>query len=351
VDCGAGKYSTTTGASVASTCLDCGAGKSSTTPGATLTITCIVCSVNTYSVVVGATSSSSCMDYAASSTSLAGSPGSDYCHCAAGTAAPITASFGGPYYVCQWSIYGGYNAATWTNSNGRFLTYGVGGMWTIWSSNWSWRARIANAATSGIHDLHNNSNWGLGADCGAGVCVYYCRTYYKAVCAGEGDSEGHVLVVSFGQYLKMYFNAHHVFRAGKYAPRGSNSCQSCDAGKYSMTTGASIVSTCTDCGVGKYATATGASTCTDYGAGTYSTATGASVASTCVDCRAGKYSNATGASSSGTCADCSAGTFSAEVGATGMATCASCVAGKSPSNSVLPSRGFWLAYPLRCRGY
>jgi hypothetical protein len=25
------------------------------------------------------------------------------------------------------------------------------------------------------------------------VCVYYCRTYYKAVCGGEGDSEGRVL--------------------------------------------------------------------------------------------------------------------------------------------------------------
>ena len=25
------------------------------------------------------------------------------------------------------------------------------------------------------------------------VCVYYCRTYDKAVCRGEGDSEGHVL--------------------------------------------------------------------------------------------------------------------------------------------------------------
>jgi hypothetical protein len=25
------------------------------------------------------------------------------------------------------------------------------------------------------------------------VCVHYCRTYYKAVCGGDGDSEGHVL--------------------------------------------------------------------------------------------------------------------------------------------------------------
>jgi hypothetical protein len=25
------------------------------------------------------------------------------------------------------------------------------------------------------------------------VCVYYCRTYDKAVCGGEGDSERHVL--------------------------------------------------------------------------------------------------------------------------------------------------------------
>jgi hypothetical protein len=26
-----------------------------------------------------------------------------------------------------------------------------------------------------------------------GVCVYYCRAYYKSVCGEEGDSEGHVL--------------------------------------------------------------------------------------------------------------------------------------------------------------
>ena len=24
------------------------------------------------------------------------------------------------------------------------------------------------------------------------TCVYYCRTYYKAVCRGDGDSGGHV---------------------------------------------------------------------------------------------------------------------------------------------------------------
>ena len=27
-----------------------------------------------------------------------------------------------------------------------------------------------------------------------GVCVYYCRTYYKAVRGGEGDREGHVRI-------------------------------------------------------------------------------------------------------------------------------------------------------------
>jgi hypothetical protein len=27
----------------------------------------------------------------------------------------------------------------------------------------------------------------------ATVCVYYCRTYYKPACGGEGDSGGHVL--------------------------------------------------------------------------------------------------------------------------------------------------------------
>jgi hypothetical protein len=31
-------------------------------------------------------------------------------------------------------------------------------------------------------------------ECRPCVCVYYCRTYYKAVCAGGGGaSEGHVL--------------------------------------------------------------------------------------------------------------------------------------------------------------
>ena len=37
------------------------------------------------------------------------------------------------------------------------------------------------------------------------VCVYYCRTYFKAARGGEGDSGGHVLLVH--DYLSRSYKA------------------------------------------------------------------------------------------------------------------------------------------------
>jgi hypothetical protein len=171
---------------------------------------------------------------------------------------------------------------------------------------------------------------------------------------------------------------------------GSTICSSCEAGKYSTTTGATTASTCLNCGVntysstvgasansscndcpsnsqsvsgstalsscvcnlgftgpnggtcsacaaGKYKIATGNAGCTDCSAGKYLTTTGATVASSCVNCDAGKFSAAVGATTVGTCSNCQAGTFSAVVGATTVGTCSNCAAGTYQSTAGVES--------------
>ena len=61
---------------------------------------------------------------------------------------------------------------------------------------------------------------------------------------------------------------------------GSSVCTSCDAGKYSTTTGATVANSCIDCDAGKY-----------------STTTGATAANSCIDCGAGKYQATAGVES------------------------------------------------------
>jgi hypothetical protein len=83
-DCIAGTYSTTVGSTVASTCISCGVSKYSTTVGATVASTCIDCGAGKLSTTSGATTSSSCTDCAPKKTSPVGSSSFDACVCSAG---------------------------------------------------------------------------------------------------------------------------------------------------------------------------------------------------------------------------------------------------------------------------
>ena len=152
---------------------------------------------------------------------------------------------------------------------------------------------------------------------------------------------------------------------GGYAVGTDGLCVACPAGKYSSTTGASIVSACTSCGdglkpapnpetpwlgsssctqcsagtagtggscsscsAGKYTDTAGLTACTPCGAGTFSGATAANSAGTCILCVAGTYSPTSGAISSATCTGCAAGYFATGLGEISSTVCGQCVAGK-----------------------
>jgi hypothetical protein len=62
----------------------------------------------------------------------------------------------------------------------------------VWSPEYIWVVYAARVHVQAAYTRIRLFSWLRSIrDC---VCVYYCRTYYEAVCAGgEGDSEGHVL--------------------------------------------------------------------------------------------------------------------------------------------------------------
>jgi hypothetical protein len=52
------------------------------------------------------------------------------------------------------------------------------------------RAARVGPQRSRVRSTGSDDRWILLVEC---VCVYYCRTYYKAVRVGEEESGGHVL--------------------------------------------------------------------------------------------------------------------------------------------------------------
>jgi hypothetical protein len=100
-DCGAGKYLTSTGATVAISCVECSVGKYSITAGAFLSSTCIECGAGKYSTTVGASVESACVICAENSQSPSGSTLKTSCQCNTG----YTGAYGG---VCSACVAGKY---------------------------------------------------------------------------------------------------------------------------------------------------------------------------------------------------------------------------------------------------
>ena len=88
---------------------------------------------------------------------------------------------------------------------------------------------------------------------------------------------------------------------------------------------------CQDCSAGKYSVQVGATTCVDCVAGKYSTSDGNDAEEDCQDCVAGTYSGRVGAE---ICESCVAGKYSVQVGATEAATCIDCISGKYSKSDV-----------------
>ena len=315
-DCGAGSFSAaaasvciscaagTFSAASASVCSSCGAGKYSTTVGASSATTCLNCDANKYSATTGASSSTTCLVCDANSVSLAGSPGSDYCHCAAGTSAPLSASYH-THLQCMWSIFTSYNTETWINSNGMFLLHDGGNQWTIWDNVLVLRARTTTGPSNGYQiDLHKLTGWTLGLWCGSGPQFYWTITQSVTSCTACVP--------------------------GTYSRRGQNSCTSCAANTYSSVAGASSSATCLHCPANTQSVSGSAAcqcnagytpnggSCAACAAGTFKPTAGSAA---CAACAAGKFSAAVGASSDATCRPCGADTYSTVAGATSCEEC------------------------------
>ena len=345
-DCGAGKYSTATGASVATTCTDCGAGKYSTATGASVAATCTDCDAGKYSLLPG---SSTCQDCPLGKTSAVGSSLFSQCVCKAGTALELNFNF--PVGIqqtyptqsvnrmCAVCYDEPYSHATGAHNIENCKT-AAGTGWILMGT------KTTSASTSfSVAVFIQGSNFIQSSS--TSVAYFSNGAYwyfYNGYSVGFAPASNIRLFnadwqspeyTDCAQRVSWHLDLRGGWRSGCTFNLESNTvwrkmiylcqtnfCNACPSGKYS-TLNATV---CTECGVGKYAAAseaTDASTCLDCAAGKYSTATGASLADTCTDCGAGKYSTATGSS---TCLDCGAGKYSETVGASQPTTCINCAA-------------------------
>ena len=214
--CVAGKYKTSTG-SVA--CTDCLAGTYSTSTGATLAATCLLCPINTFS---GA-SSSSCQQCQANALSVAGSASQEFCYCKSGYA-HVEGS-----YTCRICDPG-----TWNSQLGR---------------------TACSKCSVGLFSVHYGA-----------VGVETCLSCPLGQWSPEGSPNCNLCPVNS--------------RAG--ASSGAITNCACDAG-FSGPNGG----TCSACTTGQYKNASGTSACVNCVGGMYSNATGASM---CTSCPTGLYS-------------------------------------------------------------
>jgi len=281
--CGAGTYSTATGAISSATCTPCGAGTYSTATGAT---SCTPCGAGTYSTATGAISSATCTPCGAGTWSAAGS--TSCTPCGAGT----------------------YSTATGATSSTSCTPCGAG---TYSTATGATSSSTCTSCSAGKYSTT------VGATSSSTCTACSAGTYSSTVGATSSST---CTSCSAGTYSTVV------------GATSSSTCTACSAGKYSTVVGATSSSTCTSCSAGTYSTVVGAtssSTCTACSAGKYSTVVGATSSATCVNCTAGQYSNA----GSSQCTDCPAGQYSTTAGS---ASCSKCAANKScPAKSTLAS--------------
>ena len=108
-------------------------------------------------------------------------------------------------------------------------------------------------------------------------------------------------------------------KTGSYpdATNGASSCSRCSAGAYSSSIHVTNSSACLPCGPGTYTSSTGATVCTACRAGSYPDAT--TGASSCSSCSVGTYSPSFHASYA--CLPCDSGTYTSSTGATACRSC------------------------------
>jgi hypothetical protein len=340
LDCIAGKYSATVGATASSTCLTCAAGTYSATAGASSASTCLACPAGKY---YGATGASSCLDCIAGKYSAAeGATAFRMClDCAAGKysgalgASSCLDCVTGKYSVtvaalsdavCITCAAGKYSVTVAAPSDAACITCGAG------------KYSTAPGASSCSDCDAGKYSAAVGATASS-TCLDCAAGKYSVTVAAPSDAA--CITCGAGKYSTAVGapsdTACIACAAGKYsAALGVSSCLDCVPGKYSTPVGATASSTCLDCAAGRFSAAPGVSSCLDCVPGKYSTPVAATSADTCITCGAGKYSSAIGAPSDTVCIVCAAGKYSAMLAApTATITCGGENCGGLPACSSL----------------
>jgi hypothetical protein len=294
--CGAGRYSSTVGASSSATCIECSSGNYSLSSSTT----CTVCGTGTHSASAGSSSCAQCLagNYLNSTLSLC-------LPCPPGSFKPVA----GAYLLeiegatCQSSLKTRYQYVQ------------------LWDGK---PAYVSVDRTKFLYRIEASGSWMIG-DGPLGSTIGRLR-YITNTPTHDVPASGWQESCS-GSWVPSALTARDagcaLCGAASYADAAAASfCTSCLAGEYSALIGASSSSSCTTCASGKLSVPNQTVCVTQCPAGSYANGPG------CVNCESGRYSNAVGATSSATCVGCDRGKYSAAAGASSAATCVDCSAGK-----------------------
>jgi hypothetical protein len=228
------------------------------------------------------------------STSTQGRGDVSFCHCAAGTSAPISATLEGNAYWRTGVVGTYYYNLEYAGRH----SFHRGNYFKLYFRDWYWGISD-NVGSSSLFFINTNTN-------GNAIDLHNVLGWQEWTDRWQRSDN-----LKFRMTQTVTDCTACV--PGKYAERGSHLCHSCPSNSGPLTRQKSINDclcnigytgptggTCTVCSAGKYKTATGSALCTDCGAGKFSTTLGASAESSCVICGANSISLA-GSSGSGSC--------------------------------------------------
>jgi len=323
-DCGAGKYSSTTGATTASVCADCTIGQYSATSAST----CMNCAAGKYqdTVVVTTNPPETSRTYSSvcCGDSAGGPHGSSMLDNAnswcAGAVNP--AAYGSWVQVDLGSIFRVHGVVV--QPRGDAYAASISG---YYSGNVEWELQYSTSTSDFVSAISSTDSNRFTSTGTAGT---------------QAKSELNFKTPVLARYIKMIAqvitNTHLCVRVGvrTSSMANFNVCTDCAVGTYSSTSGATTASVCVDCSAGKYS-ATGSDAATDcVCVAGYSGPDGGA----CTACVAGKYKANPG---SAVCTDCMPNSYHALTEQTAASACF-CNAGTHDGVAVcVPTLSAWLA--------
>ncbi|NBX18659.1 MAG: hypothetical protein EBR09_14995 [Proteobacteria bacterium] len=295
-DCGAGKYSTATSATVSATCVDCVTGKFSPTAASF----CADCAAGKYqnAVVIITNPPEASRTY--ESVWDNGAPGSTYARSMLDSAAAWNIGIGAT--VPEWmqidlgSEFRIHGVVTQCRANDPQCPYQIEAQYSLNTSN------FVSATTV------------------SGTTRFFLPLEYSSTLKTLSNFSQPVRA----RYVRIVIHDGGGMRAGVLTslPDASwNVCADCGAGKYSTATGATVASSCQSCPANSLS-ATGSDAATDC---VCSAGFSGPDGGTCNACAAGSFKNVTGSMA---CTFCAVNMYSTTVAAVSAASCVAC-----PGNS------------------